>query len=527
MEQRWTSGLPASVSIYGMSDISRREAIETISRLGVAALLPGVLPGCSLAPQGAPARERRPGLIKEENAKKGTRDWMLSKTRIEPATKYRCPWIEGYFSHLSAGAGETVSLFVSTNPASKFTVQLYRSGWYGGDGGRLVADLGSFQGRVQEDPPMGERRLRECRWEAAAKVAIPNDWPSGVYLAKLTSEPEGIQSYATLIVRDDRACDYLVQCSDTTWHAYNRWPSQFSLYDDGKSTWYWGAGVDVSFDRPYGKYCQILEQPLSIGSGEWFMWEFPLAFWMESQGYDVSYVSNLDTHADPAGLRRAKGLLSVGHDEYYSLPMFQNLKAAIADGLSVAFLSGNTCCGLLEILPSTDGRPNRIFRRIDRFGPRDETGDRIFTAMKTLPRTGPNEATLIGARSTGSVMGGSPYLCSKPDHWLFEGTGMKEGDGIPGLVGWEWHGDPADIPGLEIVSRGMIKYSGMENQYTSTLYPGPKGNIVFNAATCWWSDGMGAPPGYIHPKAHGAEPRGPDPRAQRITANLLARMQKA
>jgi hypothetical protein len=101
---------------------------------------------------------------------------------------------------------------------------------------------------------------------------------------------------------------------------------------------------------------------------------------------------------------------------------------------------------------------------------------------------------------------------------------MKEGDGIPGLVGWEWHGDPAEIPGLEIVSQGATKFGKDEGLYTSTIYPGPKGNLVFNAATCWWADGVAAPPGYLHPKAHGAAPKGPDPRAQRITENLFARM---
>jgi hypothetical protein len=63
--------------------------------------------------------------------------------------------------------------------------------------------------------------------------------------------------------------------------------------------------------------------------------------------------------------------------------------------------------------------------------------------------------------------------------------------------------------------------------YTSTVYPGAKGNIVFNAATCWWADGLSAPPGYLHPKAHGAEPKGPDPRVQKITANLLERMKSS
>jgi hypothetical protein len=100
---------------------------------------------------------------------------------------------------------------------------------------------------------------------------------------------------------------------------------------------------------------------------------------------------------------------------------------------------------------------------------------------------------------------------------------MKNGDGIPGLVGWEWHGDPADIPGLEVVARGELQSRGTKGTYTSTIYPGPKDNLVFNAATIWWSDGLSAPPGYLHPSAHEAKPKGPDRRVQRITANLFNR----
>jgi hypothetical protein len=513
-----------------MVDPSRRDVLSAVSTLGVAAMLPGVLPGCA-SPDGpagsaAAAAKRDPDLIRDENLKPGTRDWLLTKPAIDRAVKYRCPWIEGYFSRASVRPGETITLHVSTNPESRFSVDLYRMGYYGGTGARLVSALGKFEGRIQADPNVEKGRLRVCRWEAAAKIPIPSDWPSGVYLAKLTSEREGIQSYAIFILRDDRRADFMVQCSDTTWQAYNRWPSQFSLYDNGTSPWYWGTGIDVSFDRPYGRYCQpgIVDQALSTGSGEWLLWEFPLAFWLEQHGYDVTYVSNLDTHADPAGLQRVKGFLSVGHDEYYSLEMFHHLKQAIADGLSVAFLSGNTCCGLIELLPGKDGTPHRIFRRLDRFGPPDEVGNKTFPDMKSLPRQGPNESTLIGARSTGPIVGGAPWTCAKPGHWLFAQTGMKEGDGIPGLVGWEWHGEPADIPGLEVVAKGETNSGAGKGIYTSTVYPGARGNIVFNAATCWWADGLGAPPGYLHPKAHGAEPKGPDPRCQRITANLLARM---
>jgi hypothetical protein len=281
-------------------------------------------------------------VIQKENTKPGTRDWMLTKTGVDPKTKYRCPWIEGYCSRTSVRAGEKISFHISTNPPSPFTIDIYRTGYYGGDGGRHVLSLGSFKGVTQPDPPVGPNRLRECQWEPCTELTIPDDWVSGVYVGKLTAEREGWQSYVIFIVRDDRRADFLFHCSDTTWQAYNRWPDQFALYDDGKDKWYCGPGVDVSFDRPYGKYCQILDAPLSTGSGSWFLWEFPFAFWMEQHGYDVSYISNLDTHTDPKGLLRAKGFLSIGHDEYYSIEMYDQLKAAVAAGVNACFFSGDT-----------------------------------------------------------------------------------------------------------------------------------------------------------------------------------------
>ena len=41
---------------------------------------------------------------------------------------------------------------------------------------------------------------------------------------------------------------------------------------------------------------------------------------------------------------------------------------------------------------------------------------------------GPDGALLMGGRHAG--IGGGDWICSKPDHWLYEGTGMKEGDMI-------------------------------------------------------------------------------------------------
>lgn len=466
------------------------------------------------------------GVTAAENAREGTADWRLTKTGVDPASKYRCPWIEGFASRTSVRAGESIQFFVSTNPASAFRIEIFRMGYYGGLGARLMQQLGPYQGVVQPEAETGPRRLRECRWEPCVELVIPDDWVSGVYVGRLTAEREGWQSYLIFIVRDDRPADLLFQCADTTWQAYNRWPDQFALYDNGHEKWYCGPDVDVSFDRPYGRYCQILDAPLTTGSGSWFLWEYPFAYWLEQQGYDVSYLSCLDTHADPAGLLRAKGFLSIGHDEYYSLEMYQHLLSARDAGVSLCFFSGDTCWGRIDPRPGWHGGAGRIFSRVDAFGP-CLPGAEAWSGADRFPYQTPSEAALIGARNVPPVTGGADWICRLPEHWVFAGTGMVEGEGIPGLVGWEWMGMPAEIAGLEVLASGRTTHgsgrSGSDGFYTATIYPGPRGNFVFNAATCWWCDGLSEPPGYLRPKVY-TEPRGVDRRVQRITANLLDRI---
>lgn len=503
---------------------SRREFLKTLAASGAATVAGAGAGGCaSRSTSDAANRSDQPNPIVRENARPGDPDWRLTLTRVDPATRWRCPWIEGYCSKTSVRAGEELTVHVSTNPASPFRIELFRLGWYGGAGARRVGELGPFPGSPQPDPVIGPKRRRDCAWTPSATVRIPRDWLSGVYLGRLTAERGGWQSYVIFIVRDDRPADVLFQCSDHTWQAYNRWPDHFSLYDDGKNEWYWGGGVEVGFNRPYGRYCQIFDAPLSQGSGEFLLWEFPIAFWLEQQGYDVTYISNQDTHRDPRGLRRAKALLSVGHDEYWTLDMFRNVQAAVAEGVNVAFLSGNTCCGRIVLSPDSQGRRDRVFERVGVFGP--PQGTRDFVAMASLAHERPYANELVGAHSTGPVTGGADWTCVNPDHWIFAGTGMRRGDAIPGLVGWEWHGDPAPIPGLEIVASGPTQDApGKLNggTFTATVYPGPRGNFVFNASTIWWGDGLSEPPGYLRPSVY-TTPQGPDRRVQQITRNLLSR----
>lgn len=475
-------------------------------------------------------RPAQPDLIKNENSKDGA-SFQLTRMMPENAKSFRTSLIEGYCSRQSVKAGETIDFFVSTRPVAQFTIDLFRMGYYDSTGSRLMRTLGPFEGKMQPVPEMGKNRLRECSWDACTTLSIPNDWPSGVYLGRLTTIPNDQvpnaepywQSYLIFIVTDDRPADILFQCSDNTWQAYNRWPVNESLYTDPRAAH--APGVSVSFDRPYGKYNQILDNPLSMGSGEFLLWEYPLCYWLEKEGYDVTYCSNVD-NLDPANLARVKTMISVGHDEYWDVRQYQNVKQAIHEGLNILWLSANDVYMVTPFSPNTQGQPNRRLTRETCFGEyREEEKEAYSKVLGPFENPGPDERDIIGARTVVPFNGGGDWTCAQPDHWLFEGTRMKKGESIPGLVGWEFHGDPDTLrAGLEVVAEGNVWAGGTRlGHYASTIFKGPKGNIIFNAATIFWSQGLSSPPGHMIPWSHYSRPHGPDKRVQRITANALQR----
>ena len=89
--------------------------------------------------------------ILRENAETGTRDWMLTKTRQIPGminkhlANGRCQEIEGYCSANSVRAGETLKIMVSANPESNFKLEIFRTGYYGGLGARLMKTFESLK----------------------------------------------------------------------------------------------------------------------------------------------------------------------------------------------------------------------------------------------------------------------------------------------------------------------------------------------------------------------------------------------
>ena len=471
-----------------------------------------------------------PNPVQLENLNSGTRVWHNTSVRLN--AHRRSTDIEGYCRRTSLAIGETLEVCVSST--APFALDIFRMGFYGGTGARLVWQSGKIAGEKRGDPPVGDLQLRECDWPVSVAHIIPGDWTSGVYLGKLTQldVPKPLQSYVIFVLHDDRTCDFLFKCSDTTWSAYNAWPDEYSLYEfhgDPPKVGYWGPDIQASWDRPYAMQLPWygVHQPerlaWMVGASQFLIFEFPLLFWMESRGYDVSYISCVDLHETPAvRLRqRTKALVASGHDEYYSVGMHDNLQAAIdatddmpEKGLSVAFFCGGSMTAVTSMAPSVidPSRQNRIIRRLGRWGVIEQWLLAIQPEQGRFTDPFPDAGELMGARLVDPCLGVADWVCTNTQgplaSRLYSGTGLADGDRLRSVIGHEFTGRPVDKPGLEVLAEGhLVGDQGAQtpSTYTATLYPGPKGNFVFNSSTIWWAQWLNS--SFRLPYPDGGEPR--------------------
>ncbi|MFM7062813.1 MAG: N,N-dimethylformamidase beta subunit family domain-containing protein, partial [Actinomycetes bacterium] len=327
-----------------MEPVSRRTALVA----GAATLLCGGLSACG--PSGPSGRDAGAGStstagpsstgavtttttdpagwVLRENARPGTPGWEVpSDPRVGQVVWER---VRGYASATSVDRGGTFDLFVST-AAPEWRVEAYRVGWYGGVGARKVWESAPQRGGVQAAAVrLGATNTWVAPWQVSLEVVADREWPPGMYLLKLVSS-DGGQSYVPLVVRDDRSTAAVgIQSSVTTWQAYNQWGGA-NLYQGlpGRG----GRSDVVSFDRPYYRR----------GSGEFFGREYEFVLFAERHGYDVTYWTDVDLHADPARAARHRVVVSLGHDEYYSTEMRRGLEGARDAGTNLLFLGANGC----------------------------------------------------------------------------------------------------------------------------------------------------------------------------------------
>ena len=452
----------------------RREFLKgTFGAAAVAAVL-GADAACSRPQQAAR------NAIETENANPGTDAWRLNKLAQRRE-------IEGYASLASVVPGGTIDLMVSTSLPLPFTIQIFRMGWYGGAGGRLMTTsdapggtIGPLDGvpRAMPAPTGAPDYLIDARWPVSYTLAVPNTWSSGYYLAKLTRQ-DGFERYVIFVVRDPHSKAPLVmQASVTTWQAYNYWggKSLYSTFDVNAETPGFApktsdarSGI-VSFDRPYETTHE------RDGAGEFFVWEANMVRWLERQGHDVTYVTNLDVHADGDLLRNRAAFLSVGHDEYWSNEMRRNVTLARDNGVNLGFFSSNVSYWRVRLSPNDAGVPDR---RVVCY--KDAGIDPTTTRWRDQSRP---ENLLVGVMYSGVWAG--DYVVLDPTSWVFDGTGFKAGDRVRNLVGYEYDRTFANgytPPGLSVLSRSVVGDDIVE----SSVYTAPSGAVVFATGTNHWS----------------------------------------
>jgi hypothetical protein len=412
-------------------------------------------------------------------------DWVVAENR-RPAT---LAWvmgatsrIYGYADRVSASPGDAVTLFVDP-PSVPYHVEAYRMGYYGGLGGRLVWRSATLAGGGQRQAPptvAPGTNMVECHWQATTHVHIDDAWLPGAYLLKLTSDDGLTAGYIPLCVRDDDStAAFAVMQSVTTWQAYNAFGGRSLYFGPGAAR----AGESgttnrsrvVSFDRPYDQ--KGWGAPDFIGN------EFPLIFLAEKLGLDVTYLTDIDLHENPARLRQHRCLFSLGHDEYWSSTMRDAAALALAHGTNLAFLGANAVYRHIRLEPSHLGRN------------RHEVCYKSDLAMQD-PLWGINPAEVTANWPDGPVprpeqqLVGSQYadVGAKADmviadagSWVFAGTGLVDGQHLPHVVEGEYDhyqpgaGGPSDVRILAhspVVNRGGGRASDM------TYYTVPAGGGV-------------------------------------------------
>lgn len=445
--------------------------------------------------------------------------------------------IQGFATDISVNKGQTVHFKIKTN-ASAYTINIYRIGYYQGNGARLqgpgviTATLPQTQPSDLYDVATGKT---DCsNWTESAHWDIPSTAVSGIYIAKLTRTDNSGSSHIVFIVRDDLSTSNLLfKTSDATWQAYNNYGGN-SFYVNGSGTPVPGFNhaTKISYDRPF--YTR------SGGGGgaeeDWFMnAEYPMIRWLERNGYDMSYVTDVDMERDLSAITplNHKVILSVGHDEYWSAAMRTKVENARNAGVNLAFFSGN------EVYWKTRWENSTRTLVCYKEGTLGENVcnakcDPLANAWTGLWRDGcsgsygANDGCLPENALSGQISWeGSTAAIEVPDTYknfrFWRNTSVATlGSGqtatlSAGTLGYEWDWEQAAYQAQ--YPKGRITLSSTTSNsrtHKLSLYRHSSGALVFGAGTVQWSWGLDG----NHDRGSSVE----DLRMQQATVNLFADM---
>ena len=138
------------------------------------------------------------------------------------------PTLLGFSTDISVNVGQTVFFKINDTALAPYQIDIYRMGYYQGNGARLVTTVSSSQTtRTVQPAPLSDPNTGEVdagNWSVSASWAVPADATSGIYFANLVREDTGNASRIIFVVRNDAShSQILFQTSDSTWQAYNTW----------------------------------------------------------------------------------------------------------------------------------------------------------------------------------------------------------------------------------------------------------------------------------------------------------------
>ena len=458
--------------------------------------------------------------VAAENRRPGTEDWRL------PGGVGRGE-VEGYVASQSVRPGQVQRVYVHSKGARWIRVDVYRMGWYGGRGGRLVLASRRLAQRAQPPCAHDSRTgLTECRWHPTIRFPIPTALTSGVYVVKMTTD-RGAARDAMFVLEAARPRPILAQISTSTYEAYNTWGDD-SLYPGGHTVGITGTGqgVEVSYDRPYETV---------TGAGQFFTRDVATVRFLERDGYDVSYTTNPSVDARPGQVRGHRVLLDIGHSEYWSQPAADSFSHARDAGTNLVFLASNTMAWRVRFAPATasSGESGAPDHRI--IGYKEHVASDPDRALPSglFPRGG---APITGTAWHECVTPRVPAVGRSVNHyyawrpsapltpgWLFRGTGLTAAARVGGIVGYELDRTDANSPpGIQIVGSGTTPCQGNRPPLgvsQTTLYRAASGALVFSSGTMAWQLGLSPAP-----DASPDAPRQTDPRLIRLTENLFAHL---
>ncbi len=404
----------------------------------------------------------------------GTPGWELTSVGPQEA-------VEGYTDKVSVLPGEQFALYVSTTAAS-FTVKAFRMGYYAGIEALQVWQSGQVPGRAQQAPQFAAAtRTVHAPWEQSLTVST-SGWPEGAYLLRLDAS-NGHQRFVPLVVRSASGRGKLVLMhAVATWQAYNLW-NGYSLYQ-GSNGAYDTRSYVVSFDRPYDQ----------DGAEKFMVYERAAVSLAERLGLPLAYTTGLDVHLDPSVLDGATAVVSLGHDEYWTPQQRQYVTAARDAGTNVAFLGANTCFRRVRYQDTAVGANRAVAcyktsYEKDPYYPAHPS--LVTTDFRAAPGADP-ESSMTGVLYEGYPTD-APYVVYRPDHWLFEGTGVQKGDSFEHLVGVEYDrvtpGAPTPRP-IEVIAHSPLVCNGSHSHSDSAYYTVPSGAGVFASGTMRWVEAL-------------------------------------